>query len=74
MAGAMVVLHNAMVDIIFLYESLYTALPSTLLAFTTDLSEMFPSGIYDTKYISEFVTRTSRSYLEYLFRRRFGEE
>lgn len=35
-----VVFHNALVDLIFLYQSFYTDTPSSLHKFTADLSEV----------------------------------
>ncbi|KAJ8305704.1 hypothetical protein KUTeg_016249 [Tegillarca granosa] len=60
-----VVFHNAMVDLMFLYQNLYTNLPASSASFLADLTEMFPGGIFDTKYITDFVHRMPASYLEY---------
>lgn len=65
-----VVFHNALMDLLFLYQNFYANLPSSSAMFLADITEMFPNGVIDTKYVTDFQHRMPASYLEYVFRRR----
>ncbi|TPX55590.1 hypothetical protein PhCBS80983_g05195 [Powellomyces hirtus] len=64
-----IVVHNGLLDLLFIYHSFYADLPKTLENFVADVTDMFPAGIYDTKYVSDYVDKEKASYLAYLFRK-----
>ncbi|KAL2912749.1 hypothetical protein HK105_207741 [Polyrhizophydium stewartii] len=71
-----VVVHNGLLDAMFIYHSFYADLPAELSIFVSDMHDLFGStgGFFDTKYISEFVSREPRTFLSYLFRKSEREE
>ncbi|KAG0343483.1 Target of EGR1, member 1 (Nuclear) [Podila humilis] len=54
---------------VVVHNGFYADLPPKLATFTADLSDMFPGGLYDTKYVSDYITREKASFLSYLFRK-----
>ena len=70
LSPAPLILHNGLVDLLFLYHSFYAPLPPTLNSFMADLSEMLgPDGLYDTKAITEYKLGEERSFLEYVYKK-----
>ena len=66
-----IVVHNGLMDLMFLYQNLYCNLPAISASFLADLVDLFPSGIVDTKYVTDFEHLMPASYLEYVFRKWF---
>lgn len=61
--------HQLTIHIFCNLRSFYADLPPKLSTFLADLSDMFPGGLFDTKYISDYMTRERSSFLAYLFRK-----
>eukprot|EP01147_Barroeca_monosierra_P001605 gene1605-4742_t len=61
-----IIVHNGFLDLVFMYEALYTALPEQVETFLADISDMLPR-IYDTKVMAEYHLHEEASYLEYIF-------
>ncbi|CAI2324652.1 unnamed protein product [Caenorhabditis sp. 36 PRJEB53466] len=70
-------LHNGFIDLAFIHKQLYDVdLPETLDEFCNNLTDMFPADflpVADSKYLAEYQTRMTASYLEYVFRRTQGD-
>ncbi len=64
-----IVVHNGLLDLMFLYHSLYEPLPESLDIFISDLADMFPGGIYDTKYTAEYLDAEESTFLSYIYRK-----
>uniref|UniRef100_A0A8R1I332 Uncharacterized protein n=1 Tax=Caenorhabditis japonica TaxID=281687 RepID=A0A8R1I332_CAEJA len=75
--SATLCLHNGFIDLAFIHRQLYDVpLPDTLDEFSNNLADLFPLDflpIADSKYLAEFQTRMSASYLEYVYRRCQGD-
>lgn len=47
------ILHNGLYDMVYLYHSFIDQLPDTFGRFLVQVSEHFPSGLYDTRYLAD---------------------
>ncbi|VDM99200.1 unnamed protein product, partial [Onchocerca ochengi] len=73
-AAVPITLHNGLIDLTFIYQHFYSVLPKTFSEFIVNVSDWFllPGdipGLFDSKYIAEYVTRFKASFLEYVFRK-----
>ncbi|KAJ3115423.1 Target of EGR1, member 1 (Nuclear) [Phlyctochytrium bullatum] len=64
-----IVLHNGLLDLMFIYKSFHADLPDDLDVFISDVADMFKGGIYDTKYVTDYVTHETSSFLAYVYRK-----
>lgn len=60
------VVHNGLLDLIFVYHYFIGKLPSSLQSFVNHICALFPR-LYDTKYIADYHITDNASYLEYLY-------
>ncbi|VDM58054.1 unnamed protein product [Angiostrongylus costaricensis] len=63
--------HNGLVDLAFIYHHFYSPLPESFGEFCNAIADLYPleSPICDTKYLAEYQSRMSASFLEYVFRK-----
>ena len=52
---------------------MYAELPGSLQTFVADMHSLFAGGVYDTKYIADYHTRETATFLEYVFRKRLRQ-
>lgn len=62
-----IVMHNGLTDLLFLWKSFFSPLPVASAEWIAGMSRVFPS-IWDTKYISEYMSNHEATYLQRLFR------
>ncbi|KAI9487220.1 MAG: ribonuclease CAF1 [Benjaminiella poitrasii] len=62
------ILHNGLHDIMYLYHSFIDRLPKKFSSFVNSVSNYFPSGIYDTKYLAAELNFNA-TFLSYVFAR-----
>ncbi|KAL8424854.1 hypothetical protein Efla_001659 [Eimeria flavescens] len=58
-AGAPLVVHNGLLDLLHLLEKFVEEIPSTLEAFAAEVCRLFIGGVYDTKYIATHLATSS---------------
>ncbi|CAJ0605212.1 unnamed protein product [Cylicocyclus nassatus] len=73
--GTPLILHNGLVDLAFIYHHFYSPIPDSYGEFCNALADLFPldSPVCDTKYLAEYQTRMTGSFLEYVFRKCQGD-
>ncbi|XGW07447.1 hypothetical protein V3C99_010544 [Haemonchus contortus] len=73
--GTTMILHNGLVDLVFLYHHFYSPLPESYGEFCNALADLFPpeAPVCDTKFLAEYQTRMTASFLEYVFRKCQGD-
>ncbi|KAJ1920204.1 Serine/threonine-protein kinase tel1 [Mycoemilia scoparia] len=62
--------HNGFVDLCYIYHHFYAPLPNDLPTFMADIYDMFPAGVWDTKYFHEHAdgfNDIESTFLEYIY-------
>ncbi|PVU97190.1 hypothetical protein BB561_000695 [Smittium simulii] len=70
---ASLVVHNGLLDLLFIYYSFVADLPETIDSFIADFCHLLCGSIYDTKVIGEYDTRDEATFLSYLYHKRKRE-
>jgi target of EGR1 protein 1 len=73
-AAAPVVLHNGLMDLVFLYSAFHGSLPATLNLFVAALLDSVPAGFYDTKHLATTVKPERASFLSFVYAKAVQEE
>ncbi|KAI9292960.1 ribonuclease CAF1 [Neoconidiobolus thromboides FSU 785] len=71
------ILHNGLLDLMYLYNSFFATLPLNLDTFIADVSSwpiIQQNGLFDTKCLAEFQFREKASYLSFLFNKAYREQ
>ena len=62
------VLHNGLIDIMYMHYYFFQSFPLSLLLFVNNITEYFPT-VYDTKYLVDYHLDEDKSWLAYLYKK-----
>ncbi|PVZ99998.1 hypothetical protein BB558_003969 [Smittium angustum] len=65
-----IVIHNGLLDLMFIYHTFIAKLPESISTFIMDICDLASAPIFDTKYLAEYVSRDEASFLAYLYEKR----
>lgn len=66
-AAAPIVLHNGLMDLVFIFSAFHGPLPATLNLFVAALLDSVPAGFYDTKHLASTVKPERASFLSFVY-------
>lgn len=73
-AGVPLVVHNGLLDLVYLYAAFHGPLPATLAQFISSLLDAVPAGYFDTKHLASTVRKERASFLAYVYAKSVQEQ
>lgn len=66
-SGRPLVMHNGLVDLLFIWRSFFAPLPASYSEWLSAFTATFAGGVFDTKCLAEYAARDDATYLQHMY-------